>query len=89
MGRATWGRGVAVSLARLVADSDLVRDMLHMCECECEVPEKHISLQGVDIEMISMYAKLLSSGEVETSDGDRTSLQFANCNFIRLWWLEW
>ena len=55
---------MAVSLARLVADSDLVRDMLHMCECE--VPEKHISLQGVDIEMISMYAKLLSSGEMET-----------------------
>ena len=81
------GAGVAVSLARLVADSDLVRDMLHMCECE--VPEKHISLQGVDIEMISMYAKLLSSGKVETSDGDRISLQFPNCNFIRLWWLEW
>ena len=61
------GQGVAVPLALLVADSDLAREMLQMCEG----PEKHVSLQGVEGEIISIYAELLRSGESKILDGDR------------------
>ena len=61
------GQGVAVPLALLVADSDLAREMLKMCEG----PEKHISLQGVEGEILSIYAELLRSGESKILDGDR------------------
>ena len=61
------GQGVAVPLALLVADSELARDMLQMCEG----PEKHVSLQGVEGEIISIYAELLRSGEIKILDGDR------------------
>ena len=63
------GQGVAVPLALLVADSNLAREMLQMCEGEG--PEKHISLQGVEGEIISIYAELLRSGESKILDGDR------------------
>ena len=55
------GQGVAVPLALLVADSDLAREMLAMCEG----PDKHISLVGVEEGLILVYVKLLSSGETQ------------------------
>ena len=55
------GQGVAVPLALLVADSDLAREMLTMCEG----PDKHISLVGVEEGLILVYLKLLSSGETQ------------------------
>ncbi len=58
------GQGVAVPLALLVADSDLAREMLAMCEG----PDKHISLVGVEEGIILIYAKLLSSGETQVKD---------------------
>ena len=61
------GQGVAVPLALLVADSDLARELLAMCEG----PDKHISLVGVDMDTLKIYGKLLSSGEVRMIDGDR------------------
>ena len=61
------GQGVAVPLALLVADSDLAREMLQICGGS----EKHVSLQGVEGEIISIYAELLRSGESKILDGDR------------------
>ena len=55
------GQGVAVPLALLVADSELAREMLAMCEG----PDKHISLVGVEEVLILVYVKLLSSGETQ------------------------
>ena len=59
------GQGVAVPLALLVADSQLAREMLNMCECEG--PEKHITIL-VEEEIISLYVKLLSSGELKINN---------------------
>ena len=58
------GQGVAVPLALLVADSDLAREVLTMCEG----PEKHINLVGVDLDILKIYGKLLSSGETQIKD---------------------
>ena len=57
------GQGVAVPVALLVADSQLAREMLHMCEG----PEKHITIR-VEVEIISLYVKLLSSGELKINN---------------------
>ena len=57
------GQGVAVPLALLVADSELAREMLHMCEG----PEKHITILS-EVEIISLYVKLLSLGELEINN---------------------
>ena len=59
------GQGVAVPLSLLVADSQLAREILHMCECEG--PEKHITIL-VEVEIISLYVKLLSSGELKINN---------------------
>ena len=62
------GQGVAVPLFLLVADSQLAREMLNMCEG----PEKHVTIL-LKVEIISLYVKLLSSGEVEINNRSRSS----------------
>ena len=57
------GHGVPVPLSLLVADSKLAREMLHMCEG----PEKHVTILS-EVEIISLYVKLLSSGELEINN---------------------
>ena len=55
---------MAVPLALLVADSDLAREVLAMSEG----PDKHISLVGVDMDIMKIYGKFLSSGETQIKD---------------------
>ena len=54
---------MAVPVALLVADSQLAREMLNMCEG----PEKHVTIL-IKVEIISLYVKLLSSGEMEINN---------------------
>ena len=60
------GRGVAVPLALLVADSQMAYTLLQMCEG----PEKHITIT-TEVEIISEYVKILSTGEMRIAENKR------------------
>lgn len=60
------GRGVAVPLALLVADSQVAYTLLQMCEG----PEKHITIT-TEVEIITNYVKILSTGQMRIADTKR------------------